>query len=258
MINIIRNLYTTTRINLPHTLCLLAIATLFSNPLHARFSDEPAPPSQDEQHRRASEQMRQGNYAIAYCIWHPMAENNDSQAQYNIGWMYHNGYGLSIDDESAFFWWIKAAAAGNTDAEYALGDLYLQGQGVEKDLSIALGWYVSAALKGHLAARETLLALLAGDDDEARKLFAILLKSNWSILGNAMQINVDRANTRNGPGKEYKIVSTLERGHVVIPIRQQDGWTEIGITSLGKTAWIFSRLIRPLPGAYSQAGDSLE
>jgi hypothetical protein len=222
------------------------LALLFSNPLFARFSDEPDPQIINEQHRRAGEQMRQGNYAIAYCIWHPMAEQNDSQAQYNIGWMYHNGYGLTIDDETAFFWWIKSAAAGNTDAEYALGDLYLQGQGVEKDLSIALGWYLSAAQKGHLAARETLQALLINDQPEAQKLFSILLKSDWSILGEAMQINVDRANTRSGPGKQFKVVSTLERGHVVIPLRQQKDWTQIGITGLGKTAWIFNRLIGKL------------
>ena len=248
MINIIRNLYTPPATRYYSTLYLIASALLFSSPLFARFSDEPDSQTINQQHQRAGEQMREGNYAIAYCIWHPMAEQNDSQAQYNIGWMYHNGYGLTIDDESAFFWWIKAAAAGNTDAEYALGDLYLQGQGVEKDLSIALGWYLSAAQKGHLAARETLQALLLGNDQPAaQKLFIILLDSDWSLLGDAMQINVDRANTRSGPGKQFNIVSTLEHGHRVIPLKQQGDWTQVGITGQGKTAWIFSRLIGTLP-----------
>jgi len=248
MINIIKNLYIPPFSNSRFALSLLLSLYLFSAPTAARFSDEPDP---QQQHQLASEQMQLGNYAIAYCIWQPMAEHDDNQAQYNIGWMYHNGYGLSIDDETAFYWWIKSAAAGNTDAEYALGDLFLQGQGVDKDLSIALGWYISAALKGHQAARETLLALLINEDDLTRNIFNTLLKSDWSILGNPMQVSVDKANTRSGPGKQFKVVKTLQRGHIVIPLRQQDGWTQIGITGLGKTAWIFSRLIGKLPGAYS-------
>jgi len=246
MINIIKNLYSplSRRQRLFYTLVLLCILPL--TPSKAGFNAAPTRINKTL-HQRASEQMQQGNYAIAYCIWHPLAEQNDREAQYNIGWMYHNGYGLMIDDESAFFWWIKSAAAGNTDAEYALGDLYRQGQGVEQDLSIALGWYVSAALKGHQAARETLLALLKEDNKSTRKMLKSLLKSNWSIFDNAMQVKVDKANTRSGPGKQFKITTTLQRGHIVIPLHQQDGWTEIGITGMAKTAWIFSRLIEKSP-----------
>lgn len=246
MINIIKNLYSPPSHHqwLFNTLILLCILPL--TPSKADFNATPTR-SNKTLHQRAGEQMQQGNYAIAYCIWQPLAEQNDSEAQYNIGWMFHNGYGLTIDDASAFFWWIKSAAAGNTDAEYALGDLYLQGQGVEQDLSIALGWYVSAALKGHQAARETLLALLAEDNKATRKMLKSLLKSDWSIFDNAMQVKVDKANTRNGPGKQFKIITTLQRGHIVIPLRQQDGWTEIGITGMAETAWIFNRLIEKSP-----------
>jgi len=201
-------------------------------------------------HQRASQAMQQGNYAIAYCIWRPLAENDNNIAQYNIGWMYHNGYGLSIDDETALYWWLKSASTGNADAHYALGDLYAQGQGVEKDITIALGWYISAALKGHEPARETLAALFKSKDPQIQDIFSSLLKSDWSILDDPMQISVNKANTRRGPGKNYKVVSTLKRGHIVIPLREQNGWTQIGITGSGKTAWIFSRLISKPPGLY--------
>ncbi len=242
MINIIRNRTISPRPFRRIKPVMVLLACFINGPLHAQtFGAEPDNPN--KLHQRASTQMQQGNYAIAYCIWRPMAEHNDSRAQYNIGWMYHNGYGLAIDDETAFFWWIKSSAAGNTNAEYALGDLYLLGQGVEKDLSIALGWYIAAALKDHPTARETLHSLLRKDDPISQKIFRSLLKTDWSLVGDAMQVRVDKANTRAGPGKQFKVVNTLQRGHIVIPLQQQQGWTQVGIAGLGQTAWIFSRLI---------------
>ena len=46
--------------------------------------------------RDASLAVKKGNYAIAYCIWNSLAESNDAEALYNLGWLYHNGYGLAI------------------------------------------------------------------------------------------------------------------------------------------------------------------
>lgn len=204
----------------------------------------------DSLHQHASNAMQQGNYAVAFCIWQPLAKAGDSQSQYNIGWMYHNGYGLRIDDESAFYWWLQAAANGSADAHFALGDLYANGQGVEKNIAIALGWYISAALKGNEAARETLMVLLGSENRLATSTFQLLLKTDWSILGDTMQVIVDKANTRRGPDKSYKVVSVLERGHPVIPLKEQNGWTYIGITGEGQTAWIFSRLISKPAGIY--------
>lgn len=201
-------------------------------------------------HQKAGNAMQQGNYAIAFCIWQPLATEGDNRAQYNIGWMYHNGYGLSINDEIALYWWLKAASTGSADAHFALGDLYASGQGVEKNMAIALGWYISASLKDHIPARETLMTLLNSDDRLAIKTFQTLLQNNWSIFGDTMEIGVDRANTRRGPATSYQIVATLERGHPVIPIKEKDGWTYIGITGLGKTAWVFSSLIAKPAGIY--------
>jgi TPR repeat protein len=201
-------------------------------------------------HQQARLAMQDGNYAVAYCIWQPMARNGDNIAQYNLGWMYHNGYGLSINDENALYWWLKAASTGSADAHFALGDLYANGQGVEKNMAIALGWYISAALKNHIPARETLLELMTSEDKFAVRTFELLLQSDWSLLGETMEISVDKANLRSGPDKSYKVVTTLKLGHVLIPLKQQNGWTQVGITGQGRTAWIFSRLIRKPAGIY--------
>ncbi|MBT3203776.1 MAG: SH3 domain-containing protein [Gammaproteobacteria bacterium] len=221
---------------------------LLSGQLHAQFFSHQQ--QTDKLDLKARSAMQQGNYAIAYCIWEPLAQQGNSSAQYNIGWMYHNGYGLSINDEKALNWWLKSATTGDANSHYALGDLYSQGLGVEKNLPIALGWYISAALKGHEPAKETLMALLSSNNELAQNTFQLLLKTDWSLLGDTMQVNVDKANTRRGPDKSYKVVATLERGHNVIPLREQNGWTYIGITHTGKTAWIFSRLISKPAGIY--------
>ena len=201
-------------------------------------------------HHQASTAMQRGNYAIAYCIWKPLADEGDRNAQYNIGWMYHNGYGLSIDDKAAFNWWLRSAANGDANSHYALGDLYFQGQGVEKNQAIALGWYISAALRQHEPARETLLELLAKNDDLAQSTILLLLQSDWSILGDTRQVNVERANIRRGPDTSYPVVTTLEKGQQVIPLREQNGWTYIGIIGEGVTAWIHSPLLSKPAGIY--------
>ncbi|MDJ0833790.1 MAG: SH3 domain-containing protein [Gammaproteobacteria bacterium] len=198
----------------------------------------------------AREAMQKGNYAVAFCIWQPLAQAGDSEAQFNIGWMYHNGYGLRIDDETALYWWLQSAASGFTDAHFALGDLYANGQGVEQNSAIALGWYISAALKGHLQAQETLSNILAGDDKLAKSTFQLLLQTDWSVLGETLEVSVDKANTRRGPATSYQVVAVLERGHAVIPLKQEGGWTYVGITGTGKTAWIFSSLISKPAGIY--------
>nr|MBC8212523.1 SH3 domain-containing protein [Gammaproteobacteria bacterium] len=123
-------------------------------------------------------------------------------------------------------------------------------QGVEKNQAIALGWYISAALRQHEPARETLLELLAKNDDLAQSTILLLLQSDWSILGDTRQVNVERANIRRGPDTSYPVVTTLEKGQQVIPLREQNGWTYIGIIGEGVTAWIHSPLLSKPAGIY--------
>ena len=207
-------------------------------------------PSYETLNSQATSAMQNGNYAVAFCIWQPMAKNGDSDAQFNLGWMYHNGYGLRIDDEQALNWWLRAATTGNADAHFALGDLFANGQGTEKNIEIALGWYISAALKNHDQARETLIEILKKDDSKIKETFNLLLKSDWHLLGESMVIKVEKANIRKGPGKSFKIVATLNKDHPVIPLRTENGWTQIGITGTGQTAWIFSRLLTKPAGLH--------
>ena len=45
----------------------------------------------------------------------------DANAQYGLGVMYHNGYGVKQDDFEAVNWYRKAAEQGHASAQYSLG-----------------------------------------------------------------------------------------------------------------------------------------
>lgn len=237
----------------------------------------------EEIHSKAEDAMQKGNFAIAYCLWEPLANDGDSKAQFNIGWMFHNGYGLAINDDTAFNWWIKAAEQGNTEAFFSLADLYLAGFGVDKDKDIAMGWYIAAAEKGHLASLEVIYELASHKDKfslfyhnklieddwfwglakngdkyalsvitslaKFKKHHAYLtskLKQGWSVFKNKIAIKVERANVRRGPGTGNKIVTSLSQGDELVAFRKQGNWTQIGIKDSGKIAWIFSKLTQPV------------
>lgn len=73
------------------------------------------------------------------------AERGDAIAQYFLGQMYRKGDGVSVDPNTAIYWYQKAAAQQNTMAQYNLGWMYDTGEGVDRDLDQAIFWYSKAA-----------------------------------------------------------------------------------------------------------------
>ena len=69
--------------------------------------------------------VEQGNYELALKIWQPLAESGDPQAQYYIGWLYVNGFGVPQDYRKAEEYWILAAAGGSAEAKTDLEKLYI-------------------------------------------------------------------------------------------------------------------------------------
>jgi len=66
----------------------------------------------------------------------------------NLGWFYHNGWGVIKDDQQAIKWYQKAADAGNLTAMNNLGRCYYNGWGVAKDDQQAVKWIRKAAELG--------------------------------------------------------------------------------------------------------------
>lgn len=77
----------------------------------------------------------------------------DANAQFNRGAMYHLGQGVTQDYAQARQWYEKAVAQGNANAQANLGTLYLNGQGVPQDYALARQWYAKAIAQGNADAQ---------------------------------------------------------------------------------------------------------
>ena len=65
-----------------------------------------------------------GDFASALKEWKPLAEQGYAKAQYNLGVMYYNGYGVPQDYKEAARFYTLAAEQGDADAQYNLGLMY--------------------------------------------------------------------------------------------------------------------------------------
>lgn len=113
------------------------------------------------------------DFPAALGEWRPLAEADDSRAQYRLGLMHENASGLPQDDKEAARWYRLAAGQGHAEAQYRLWVMYYQGQGVAQDEQEALRWLRLAVDQGLAIARNDLAGmhaaglLVARDDQEA-------------------------------------------------------------------------------------------
>ncbi len=66
-----------------------------------------------------------GVYATAIDYWKPLAENGDCDAQFRYGTLFHLGYGVPADEQTALEWTRKAADQGQAFAQMILAGAYL-------------------------------------------------------------------------------------------------------------------------------------
>jgi hypothetical protein len=88
------------------------------------------------------------DFGTAYREFLPLAEQGDAKAQFSLGLMYYNGYGVPEDDAEAVQWFRLAAKQGLAEAQYKLGLMYYNGWGVPQDYAKAVRWYRLAAEQG--------------------------------------------------------------------------------------------------------------
>ncbi|MHC8509520.1 MAG: tetratricopeptide repeat protein [Rhodospirillales bacterium] len=95
------------------------------------------------------------------------AKGGDANAQYHLGRMHLQGYGVTKSVEAAVKWWRAAAEQGHAGAQYELGVLYAEGaEGVPKDSAEAVKWFRAAAEQGH---EEALNALRAAAQERTER-----------------------------------------------------------------------------------------
>ncbi len=85
--------------------------------------------------------LKRGDYATAFQEMHPLAEQGNPVAQYNVALMYFKGRGVPQNSAEAERWYTKSAEQGNTGAQRNLGFMYLNGQGIPRNYTQAEKWF---------------------------------------------------------------------------------------------------------------------
>ncbi len=128
-----------------------------SDPSEARPTALPAadlPSSSDLAEANAA--YEQKDYQTALKGYLSAAGSNNSQAQYQLGYMYQLGQGVAQDYTAAVRWYTLAAGQGLKEAQLQLGYLAQNGLGTQKNYDTALHWYRLAATQGSAPAQNQL------------------------------------------------------------------------------------------------------
>ena len=189
-----------------------------------------------------------GDYETAHKLWLTLVDRDDDAAfaQYSLGLLYANGYGVAQSDSTARDWWQKttgdseearllldtlptvpdpqytyatfhekwqpAAAAGDADAQYKLAALYLTGVGVSRDRNEALNWLEKASAQNHAAAQYQLGRLYDSFNSSFRNpVKALEWWEKASALGNA--------DAQNALALKYAISYLIDDGYPQDPCR---------------------------------------
>ncbi|WP_454818912.1 tetratricopeptide repeat protein [Labrys neptuniae] len=103
-----------------------------------------------------SDAFAKRDYAEAFRVMKPQAENGLADAQNKLGFLYLQGLGVSKDDVQAAFWFKKAADQGLADAQNNLAICYQLGVGMPRDYGKALDLFQEAAGQGNVLAQSGL------------------------------------------------------------------------------------------------------
>src|SRR5580698_902276 len=71
----------------------------------------------DSQFRSGLSAYNSGNYLKALEIWLPLAQHEDAPSQAGVGFIYHRGLGVDVDNQKAFYWLRKAAEHGQPEGQ---------------------------------------------------------------------------------------------------------------------------------------------
>lgn len=77
-----------------------------------------------------------------------LAQKDDSEAQFTLGAFYEQGIKTEKQEKEAFYWYTKSANNGNTIAMVNLGYMYNDGTGID-NASEAFKWNLLAAKNGN-------------------------------------------------------------------------------------------------------------
>ncbi len=89
-----------------------------------------------------------GDYETALLKLRPLAEQGDEYAQFYLGKMYQNGWGVPQDYKKAIKWFSESAYRGDATAQFYLGVMYSNGEGVPQDYHQGARFFRMSAERG--------------------------------------------------------------------------------------------------------------
>jgi len=101
----------------------------------------------------------EGDYETSLAECQPLADEGDAMAQFCVGRLYANGFGVGMDDALSLHWYGAAAEQGHAEAQFNLGVMHSNGWGVDMNDQEAAKWYRLAANQGFLQAQTSLAKL---------------------------------------------------------------------------------------------------
>jgi hypothetical protein len=129
-----------------HFRILLTALALWAGPVTVALAD----------YQAGLDAYESGDYGAAFREFKLPADQGFASAQYNLGFMYENGQGVSQNYKEAVRWYRKAAEQGHASAQNNVGLMYKNGQGVAQDYKEAVRWYRKAAEQGDAGAQYNL------------------------------------------------------------------------------------------------------
>jgi TPR repeat protein len=122
----------------------------------------------DEDFRQGLTAFNTGDYPTALRLWRPLAERDDPRSEAGLGFMYHRGLGVAVDDGEAAIWLRRAAEHGQAEGQLMLGILFYYGRGVPQSFVRAYAWCELAENDGNADAtlcRDAALESMRSDAD---------------------------------------------------------------------------------------------
>ncbi|MDX1500181.1 MAG: tetratricopeptide repeat protein [Woeseiaceae bacterium] len=101
-----------------------------------------------------------GDYEKSLTLCQPLADQGVAAAQFCVGRLYANGFGVPMDDAQALKWYGLAAGQGHAEAQFNLGVMHANGWGVPMNDDEAAKWYRQAAESGQVQAQMAFAAVL--------------------------------------------------------------------------------------------------
>jgi uncharacterized protein len=95
------------------------------------------------------EAFRRKNYSRAFALLRPEAERGQAKAQYLVGRMYEDGFGVEQNYGEAARWYRAAAEQGDPLAQHALSVFYAVGWGIAADPAESVKWLRRSAEQGY-------------------------------------------------------------------------------------------------------------